>query len=96
MLREEDGRLERIMADLTLERKILRKIVSKKLLSLVIGVGWRGGCGRRIEYRKGIWREFGAWHGAPCAIRAEVSCGRRSAVDRASWRQLMCVMDIAA
>ncbi len=50
-LRDENSRLKRLVADLSLDRQILQEIVSKKLKSLVTDTVWRGGHGRRIGFR---------------------------------------------
>ena len=40
-LHEENGRLKRLVADLSMNRQILREIISKKLQGLVRFVSWR-------------------------------------------------------
>jgi len=64
-LREENGRLKRIVADLTLDRQILQKMVSKKLQSLARNVGWRGGHRRRTGFRCEGRRAWSGFRAAP-------------------------------
>jgi len=42
-LREENAKLKRLVADLSLDRHVLQEIVAKKLCGLVHGVSWRSG-----------------------------------------------------
>jgi putative transposase len=55
-LREENGRLKRLVADLSVDRQILQEIVSKKLYGLVCGASWRGGRRRRTASVSGMRR----------------------------------------
>jgi putative transposase len=48
-LREENGKLKRLVADLSLDRHILQEIVAKKLYGLVCGGSWRSGPSRPIN-----------------------------------------------
>jgi putative transposase len=42
-LREENAKLKRLVADLSLDRHLLQEIVQKKLLGLASGASWHGG-----------------------------------------------------
>jgi len=42
-LRDENAKLKRLVADLSLDRHILQEIVAKKLCGLVRGASWRSG-----------------------------------------------------
>jgi putative transposase len=44
MLDNENARLKRIVADLTLDKQILQEVVRKKLCRLLSGVSWQPGC----------------------------------------------------
>ena len=48
-LREENGKLKRLVADLSLDRHILQEIVAKKLQGLERGASWRNGRNRPIN-----------------------------------------------
>lgn len=43
-LREENGKLKRLVADLSLDRHMLQEIVRKKLSSLASDASWASGC----------------------------------------------------
>jgi putative transposase len=55
-LREENGRLKRLVADLSLDRQILQEIVSKELSNLAGDAGWRGGHRRHTRSERGARR----------------------------------------
>jgi len=55
-LRDENGRLKRLVADLSLDRQILQEIVSKKLESPVCGGNWATGLSKRIGSGNGEQR----------------------------------------
>ena len=55
-LREENGRLKRLVADLSMDRQILQEIVSKKLQGLVRVGSWRAGRRRPIGSARGTPR----------------------------------------
>ena len=48
-LREENGKLKRLVADLSLDRHILQEIVATKLQGLVLDVSWRSGRNRSTD-----------------------------------------------
>lgn len=52
-LRDENGRLKRLVADLSLARQNLQEIVSKKLSSLASDAVWRGGQRRHTRLQRG-------------------------------------------
>ena len=52
-LREENGKLKRLVADLSLDRHILQEIVAKKLEGLVRGASWRSGRSRSTDLASG-------------------------------------------
>jgi putative transposase len=45
-LRDENAKLKRPVADLSLDRHVLQEIIAKKLQSLVRDASWRSGCSR--------------------------------------------------
>ena len=90
--REENGRLKRIVADLTQDRQILQEIVSKRLYSLASGVGWRGGRKRRTGYRSAVPHGLSAFRGARCSTPVRGRCRKLCACGCASWRQPTCAM----
>jgi putative transposase len=45
-LRDENAKLKRLVADLSLDRHVLQEIVAKKLQGLVRDASWRSGCSR--------------------------------------------------
>jgi putative transposase len=55
-LREENNKLKRLVADLSLDRHILQGIVAKKLRSLACAVNWRSGPNRRTSSVSGVLR----------------------------------------
>jgi len=55
-LREENGRLKRLVADLSMDRQILQEIASKKLQGLVRVGSWRAGRRRPIGSARGTPR----------------------------------------
>jgi hypothetical protein len=71
-LREENGGLKRLVADLSLDRQILQEIVSKKLSNLASDAGWRGGHRRHIESRRDARPD---WCRNACALRLSPAYG---------------------
>src|SRR6202034_2010886 len=55
-LREENGKLKRLVADLSLDRHVLQEIVAKKLLGLGRVGSWRSGPSRSTSSVKGVLR----------------------------------------
>lgn len=73
-LREKNGRLKRIVADLSLDGRSCRRSSQKSLCNLVSDAVWRGGLKRRTAFRSAepaAWREF---PGARCAIATAEGC----------------------
>ena len=48
-LREENGKLKRLVADLSLDRHVLQEIVRKKAVNLGIGASWSAGRKRYLR-----------------------------------------------
>ena len=63
MPEEENARLKRLVADLTLDRHILQKVLRKEVCSRPAAVNWPGGSGstsRSVCSRRVGWRCCGA------------------------------------
>ncbi len=53
-LQDENGRLKKIVADLTFDREMLQDVIRRKLRGLLRSVSWSTGCWSIGAYRSGV------------------------------------------
>jgi len=94
-LREEVGRLKRLVADLSLDRQMLQEIVSKKLQGLVRVGSWRAGRRRPTGSASGMRRGWCSWRSGRCATRAGKCWMKCCAIVCGRWRERTCATAIA-
>ena len=86
-LREENAKLKRLVADLSLDRHMLQEIVRKKLYGLGTGVCWHAGRKRPIRSVSLGSRGCCRWREPPYSIGVAVIRRRRCACGCESWRR---------
>ena len=86
-LREENAKLKRLVADLSLDRHRLQEIVRKKLYGLGTGVCWHAGRKRPIRSVSAGSRGCCRWREPPYSIGVAVIRRRRCACGCESWRR---------
>ncbi len=84
-LREENAKLKRLVADLSLDRQMLQEIVRKNLYGLRPGVCWHAGRKRSIRAVSAWSRGCCRWREPPYSIGVVVIRRRRCACGCESW-----------
>jgi len=93
-VREENTKLKRLVADLSLDRHLLQEIVRKKLYGLGTGGPWPAGRKRPIRSVSAGSRGCCRWRGPRCGIRGIVIRRRRCGYVCERWPRAGCVSAI--
>ena len=86
-LREENAKLKRLVANLSLDRQMLQEIARKNLYGLGIGVCWHAGRKRSIRSVSAGSRGCCRWCEPPYSIEVAMIRRRRCECGCESWRR---------
>ena len=89
-LREENTKLKRLVADLSLDRHMLQEIVRKKLYGLGTGGPWLAGRKRPTRSVSAESRGWCRWHARRCGIRVIAIRRRRYGCGYEKWPRPGC------